>query len=781
MQSLEILDALERKFGSLQEVQIRALRNDSELLAFLLQNPPPQAYKARFFTKINDALIFEKEAFLEFLKLRILDSSYTKFANKIGLKIATHSKESLLKSDSHIVLNFPYKDCILKGAQTKDSDKANEIFFNEILASDEIDVLLKPKALQNFEFISPTIANADFCKSSPSLAEGDKGGGYKNAKDSKNAKFANVESTHPLTPSAREGEQNGKSSLRELQRDSWQFTNDKAIKSALQNKPNLLIKGNNLLALHTLKARKDIYGQVKLIYIDPPYNTGNDSFNYNDRFNHSAWLTFMKNRLEIAREFLREDGVIFIQCDDNEQAYLKVLCDEIFGRENFVATICWEKKYSPANDAKWLSDNHDFILLYAKRKETWKPNLLPRTEEMNARYTNPDNDPRGRWKTGGFSVKTYTANYDYPITTPSGKIVYPPSGSCWQTSKENYEKMLKDNRIYFGKNGDSKPQIKQFLSEVQQGVVTKTFWKYDECGHNQIGKQEIKALFANSKNSPSLAEGARGWVDSNQKFTPPQPLPQGEGLNVPLFATPKPEALLKRIIEISTKENDLVMDFFAGSGTTCAVAHKMKRRWVGIEQMDYVESITKERLIKVINGEQGGVSKAVGWNPNTPPQTPPARGGAFYDSPSLAEGDKGGGSLRGFEKAEAIHESKIDCHENPNGFSRNDGVENSFIYAELMPLNALYKARIVQSQSDDELNKIYKDLQEKAFVDYRVDIKEMLKDKDFEVLNLEDKKRILCEILDSNMDYVPFSDIEDSSYGVSSEIIELNKAFYGDL
>ena len=219
----------------------------------------------------------------------------------------------------------------------------------------------------------------------------------------------------------------------------------------------------------------------------------------------------MKNRLEVAREFLRDDGVTFIQCDDNEQAYLKVLCDEIFGRENFVSTICWEKKYSPANDAKWLSDNHDFILIYAKKKEAWKPNLLARTEEMNARYTNIDNDPRGRWKAGGFSVKTYTEKYDYPITTPSGKIVYPPSGSCWQTSKEKFEKLLQDNRIYFGKNGDSKPQIKQFLSEVQQGVVSKTFWKYDEVGHNQIAKQEIKALFATADSRP-----LRGAENRNQ-------------------------------------------------------------------------------------------------------------------------------------------------------------------------------------------------------------------------------------------------------------------------
>lgn len=606
MQDLDLLKLLEKEFGSNLELMNLASQDDDKLLEFLLSN---ESFKQRFFTALNSAFIFKKEEFLSFLNLRLLNASYTKFSNKIGL--STH--ETFIKKDDKVVLNFAFKDGVIKGGQSKDEDKKNEIFFNEILAKDEIDVLFARKALQNFEFIGDLKENL--------------------------------------------------------------------------NNANLLIKGNNLLALHSLK--KKFANKVKLIYIDPPYNTGNDSFNYNDNFNHSTWLCFMKNRLEIAREFLRDDGVIFIQCDDNEQAYLKVLMDEIFGRENFVNTICWEKKYSPANDAKWLSDNHDFILIYAKRKETWKPNLLPRTEEMNARYTNPDNDPRGRWKTGGFSVKTYTANYDYPITTPSGKIVYPPSGSCWQTSKENYEKMLQDNRIYFGKNGDSKPQIKQFLSEVQQGVVTKTFWKYDECGHNQIGKQEIKALFANS--------------------------------NTDLFSTPKPEALLKRIIEISTQENDLVMDFFAGSGTTLAVAMKMKRRFIGIEQMDYIESITKERLKKVVAGEQGGISKAVDW--------------------------QGGGS---------------------------------FIYAELMPLNAIYKERIKNINDEKMLDSIYKDLESKAFLDYRIDLPEILEDKEFKELDLEKKKEALLSILDSNMDYVLYGDIEDKDYAISSEVIELNKIFYGD-
>jgi len=340
---------------------------------------------------------------------------------------------------------------------------------------------------------------------------------------------------------------------------------------------NFIIKGNNLVVLHSL--RKRFAGQIKLIYIDPPYNTGNNAFNYHDSFNSSTWLTFMKNRIEIARELLSNDGSIWINIDDKECHYLKVLCDEIFGRDNFVINFIWQKKYSPANDAKWFSDVHDHILVFAKNKPFFRPNLLPRSEAMNKRYKNPDNDPRGPWKSGGFSVKTYSADYDYPIETPSGKIVYPPKGSCWQTSKENYLKKLADNRIWFGPNGDSKPQLKQFLSEVQQGAVAKSIWSYEEAGHNQVSRSEIIKLFGEYR-----------------------------------FATPKPEKLLKRIIELASNENDYVLDFFLGSGTTTAVAHKMNRRYIGIEQMDYIEDVTVARMKMVLEGEQGGISKLVGWN-----------------------------------------------------------------------------------------------------------------------------------------------------------------------
>ncbi len=455
------------------------------------------------------------------------------------------------------------------------------------------------------------------------------------------------------------------------------------LESALKDKnTNYLIKGNNLIAIHSLK--KKFAKQVKCIYIDPPYNTGNDSFNYNDNFNHSSWLVFMKNRLEAAREFLSDDGVIFVQCDDNEQAYLKVLMDEIFGRDNFVNTIIWEKKYSPQNDAKWFSDNHDFILLYAKDKGIWRPNLLPRTSEMDARYKNLDNDERGAWKPSDCLVKTYMASYDYPITTPSGKVVTPPKGRCWMTSKENFQKLVDDNRIYFGRNGDNVPSLKRFLSEVKQGTTPLTIWKYTEVGHNQDATKQLLALFNNVK----------------------------------LFDTPKPEALISRILEVSTNQNDLVLDFFAGSGTTCAVAHKMKRRYIGIEQMDYIETITKERLKKVIEGEQGGISKKCDF--------------------------KGGGS---------------------------------FVYAELKEVNLEVKKQILNAKSKGECLKIFNDLNERFLK--RADCKiDEIHSEEFQNLDLNEQKRIYCALLDSNEDYLNLGDMDEDAWGIDKITKKYNEIFY---
>jgi adenine-specific DNA-methyltransferase len=342
------------------------------------------------------------------------------------------------------------------------------------------------------------------------------------------------------------------------------------------NTENMLIHGDNLLALKALE--QDYAGKIKCIYIDPPYNTGSAFEHYDDNLEHSTWLSLMQPRLELLRSLLSDDGSIWISIDDDESHYLKVLCDEVFGRPNFVNNVIWEKKYSPQNDAKWLSDSHDHVLIYAKNKAIWRPNLLPRTEEMNARYKNPDNDPRGLWTPSDLSVKTYNANCDYSITIPSGRIINPPASRCWSVSKEKYEYLVSDNRIWFGANGNNVPMLKRFLTDVKQGVTSMTIWKHIEVGHNTEAKREVKAF--NSDN---------------------------------VFATPKPERLIQRILTLATNETDLVLDSFLGSGTTAAVAHKMGRKWIGIELGGHAFTHCIPRLKAVVDGEQGGISKAVGW------------------------------------------------------------------------------------------------------------------------------------------------------------------------
>jgi adenine-specific DNA-methyltransferase len=364
-----------------------------------------------------------------------------------------------------------------------------------------------------------------------------------------------------------------------------------------KNAQNMLIHGDNLLALKALE--QDLAGKVKCIYIDPPYNTGNAFEHYDDGIEHSLWLSLMKPRLELLKSLLSNNGSLWISIDDDESHYLKVLCDEVFGRNNFVSNVVWEKKYSPQNDAKWLSDSHDHILCYAKAKDTWRPYALPRTEAMDNRYKNPDNDSRGPWKPSDFSVRTYTASTDYPITLPSGRIVNPPESRCWVVSKDRYEELIRDNRIWFGKNGNNVPSIKRFLSEVKEGSVSKTIWYRNEVGDNQEAKKEIKEL-----NSDDV------------------------------FTTPKPERLIERILTLASAPGDIILDSFLGSGTTAAVAHKMGRRWIGIELGDHCYTHCVPRLKQVCDGtDQGGISKTVEW-----------KGGGgfkFYElAPSLLKKDK---------------------------------------------------------------------------------------------------------------------------------------------
>lgn len=343
-----------------------------------------------------------------------------------------------------------------------------------------------------------------------------------------------------------------------------------------ENTENMLIQGDNL---DVLKALLPYYAsKIKCIFIDPPYNTKSAFKHYDDNLEHTKWLEMMYPRLELLRELLAEDGSIWISIDDDESHYLKVLCDEIFGRKNFVQNIVWQKKYSPQNDAKWLSDSHDHIICYAKAKDIWRPNLLPRTKAMNKRYKNLDNDSRGVWKVSDLSAKRVTPKDIYEIITPSGRKVMPPEGRSWAVSKEKYAGLVSENRIWFGKNGNNVPQLKRFLSNVQDGMVAKTIWMRDEVGDNQEAKREIKEFNSND-----------------------------------VFSTPKPERLINRILTLSTQENDIVLDSFLGSGTTAAVAHKMCRRYIGIEMGEHAKTHCVARLQKVIDGEQGGISKEVNW------------------------------------------------------------------------------------------------------------------------------------------------------------------------
>jgi adenine-specific DNA-methyltransferase len=435
---------------------LEAIENiDLEFIKLLLGD---QKAREQFFTKVEDIYVLNQNKLLEFFSMNEFSkNSYTSYTNKIGLI----RKDSFIKKFDDVVLAWPHKDCVLEGGQSKDDEKNNEVFYNEILSRDEIDRLFEPKALTNIKKFS-LIANAVKQSTPTEITEND----------------------------------------------------------------NLIIKGNNLIALHSLK--KKFAGKVKLIYIDPPYNTGNDSFKYNDRFNHSTWLTFMKNRLEVAREFLSEDGVIFVQIGHQESAYLKILMDEVFGNERFVNEICWKKyggvKYQAT---KKLTTQHETIYLY-KKSDCFNINML--YNPLSEKYINDE----------------------YKYTDENGR---------------RYAKLR--GRGYQNKDGET---TMKYLDEVKGSPITSLWYE--------------KHLQLNTSDKEKINNGFEGQ---------------------------KPEKLIQRIIELSTNENDFVMDFHLGSGTTCAVAHKMNRRYIGIEQMNYIEDIAVERMKKVIEGEQGGISKSLNW------------------------------------------------------------------------------------------------------------------------------------------------------------------------
>jgi adenine-specific DNA-methyltransferase len=589
---------------------INALNNyDAALIGKLMDDP---LIRDNYVININGNNIFEINKLVSMFEYKeYWENSYTQYSNSIGLT----ADNKFIHELSDVVLDFPFKDCVLKGQADSENDEGNnEQFLNEVIARPEIDEMLEPKIFNH-------VVKYD------------------------------TEGTHNVE----------------------RFSSD----------DNLIIKGNNLIALYSLK--KQYAHKIKLIYLDPPYNTGNDSFEYNDRFNHAAWLTFMKNRLEIAKELLTDDGSIWISIDSHESHYLKVLADSVLGRQNFVDEITWQRAYAPVNLKKTVSRSTDSILIYANHFDgDFSLNKLPRSVEANSRYKNPDNDPRGPWKNGDLSVGPAVEKNIYKITTPSGREVMPPKGYSWRLNKDRLKEFIEDNRIWFGKDGNNVPSIKRFLSEVNGGVVSQTLWTYQEVGHNQDAKREIKALFGDSA-----------------------------------FGTPKPEKLIQRIITMATDENDLVLDFFMGSATTQAVAMKMHRRFIGIEQMNYIKSVSVERLKKVIAGEQGGISEDVNW--------------------------QGGGS---------------------------------FVYAELMEKNQKYLNKILKATNVSELDNIYNQMKDTDDLDFRVDLSLYENTKDEH--NFAEQKQLLTKMLDKNQLYSNYSEIDDQDVkaGISSNDYNFNRSFY---
>ena len=340
---------------------------------------------------------------------------------------------------------------------------------------------------------------------------------------------------------------------------------------------NLLVQGDNLEALKALLPFHA--GRVKCIYIDPPYNTRSAFEHYDDSMEHARWLAMMWPRLELLHALLTEDGSIWVSIDDNEGHYLKVVMDEVFGRKNFIDTVIWRKNYSPKSSARHFSSDHDYILVFSKNADAFQPNLMPRTEKQNKAYRNPDDDPRGLWRPNNLAARNYYSKGTYAIRCPSGRLIEgPPAGSYWRISEDKFREMDRDGRIWWGRNGNNVPAPKIYLNEVKQGVVPQTFWNHEDVGHTQDAKKEIVSLFGDD-----------------------------------VFGTPKPERLVERILHVATNPGDLVLDSFLGSGTTAAVAHKMGRRWIGIEMGEHAVTHCAPRLKKVVEGEQGGISKATGW------------------------------------------------------------------------------------------------------------------------------------------------------------------------
>ncbi|MEZ4525420.1 MAG: site-specific DNA-methyltransferase [Desulfobacterales bacterium] len=586
----------------------KAQNCDAELIELLLDN---QELKEKFFVNVKGTLVFNQNLFVQFMEQKnYLNDSYTRYKNKVGLTI----DGKYLKQRNEVALVWPFKDCILEGGQSREEDRREEIFFNEILAQDEITQLLEPKVLTNAKRI----------------------------------------------------DKDGEKPINQFNRNENGTITD-----------NLIIKGNNLLALHTLK--EEFAGKVKLIYIDPPYNTGNDGFGYNDKFNHSAWLTFMKNRLSTAKSLLKEEGFILISCNDDEQAYLKVLCDEVFTKECFIANFIWKARISVDSRALTkVSNDHEYVICYGK-----KPNNSFKGVSIDAsKYKNPDNDPLGDWMSSpldGVATKERRPNLHYTITNPETGVSYEPNpDNGWRYSKDRLAEMIKQNRIIWPKNPESKPRYRKYINEL--GSLLTSFSTILDTDHTAYGTRELRALMGKE----------------TLKF-------------------PKPVNFIKDFLAQTTSDTDIILDFFAGSGTTAHAVLELNkedgenRQFITCEQMNYIETVTAKRVQKVIEQNKS----------------------------------------------------------------------SSFVYLELKKYNQTFIEQIEEAKDTETLLQIWEQMKAKSFLNYNVDIKKQEEHiEDFKALSLKEQKQHLCEILDKNQLYVNLSSLNDKDFACTDEEKQVTRDFY---
>jgi len=642
-----------------------ALKLDRDLIKLLLSD---EKMKEVFFVDVDGTLVFDKDKFIKFVSNKqFLPDSYTAFKNKIGL---VDEKGEFISEKKEVVLSWPYKDCVLEGGMTKEDQKRDEIFWNEILAPDEISRLLEPKVFTKAKRI-------------------DKNG------------------EHPLL-SLRGGDS---------RRSNPIFRTDENGNI----KDNLIIKGNNLLVLHSLKKR--FAGKVKLIFIDPPYNIGGKDFGYNDSFNESTWLTFMKNRLEAAYELLSSNGAIYVCIDHHENHALKMLLKEIF-KDNFIQEIV-VKTADPAG-FKVVNPGPvevtEYIYAFAKRKDEYirtEKELFVEDEDVVYPYIilNKNEKPEN-WKIGlikNEALKSLGVETKSDLIKKFGKRL---SEIILKKTMELICIERADSVFTTYKPDKPSPSLKKVVEASKKEPKRIFVYKKTDGNFHYLLNGRILAFYSSKlKKIDGEIKPVRHltnlWTDISWSAV------DKEG-GVILSRGKKPEKLIKRVIELCTNPGDLVLDFFMGTGTTCAVAHKMGRQYIGVEQLDYGENSAVVRLKNVINGDQTGISKAVGW--------------------------QGGGD---------------------------------FVYLEIMKWNENFVEKIQKAKTKEELKKLWKTMKEKAFLSYKVDIKTIDEHaKDFDELSIDDQKRFLLECLDKNHLYVNYSEIDDEEYGVSEEDKRLNKEFY---